>query len=630
MPFTLSVSQDHRAGFDPYNNERLDQSDVGVKKIQPFLASSQHPPHIGNQRIAPPRYLCSPQQGKIFINGQAERKIQLLNHQVDKMKLTKYGFRRKFLGFSTFLSVLGIVVSYIGIFGAIAAFVLGSQFVSGEKYVGDEEIMTNLEAMIKYVGDEEIMTNLEAMIKYVGDGEILTNLEATIKYVGVEEIMTNLEAMISYVGDGEIMTNLEAMIKYVGDEEILTNLEARIKYVGVEEIMTNLEEMIKYVRDEEIMTNLEAMIKYVGDGEIMTNLEAMIKYVRDEEILNNLEARIKYVGVEKIMTNIEAMIKYLRDEEIITNLKAMIKCVGDGEVMTNLEAIIKYVGDETIMTNLKAMMIYYIIGGVLFILMIPYLIMWIFLKIKTNKQDIPGIEKIGTVYSYVSGVLEIIVSITLIIFSIIDLCGHHPLLGLDIGFIIGSAIYLIFNCLKIHGIRVENNKLLGTYLGFRYTLFVLYMIALIILCVLNGLPRQWPYCHPPQHQCGQGEYCQDRKSNKNFLIKCQKLIKQLTSPSTNSPKFKAYFPDTYKRSMSDIEWLVTLSHPIQFPVESITEVQSPYFQIGILVYYILQLRFNLKCISKSKLTATQVLVYLVECLSSPDAEVAKLPPEKEN
>ena len=30
VPFTLSVSQDQRAGFDPYNNERLDQSDVGV------------------------------------------------------------------------------------------------------------------------------------------------------------------------------------------------------------------------------------------------------------------------------------------------------------------------------------------------------------------------------------------------------------------------------------------------------------------------------------------------------------------------------------------------------------------------------------------------------------------------
>ena len=43
-----------------------------------------------------------------------------------------------------------------------------------------------------------------------------------------------------------------------------------------------------------------------------------------------------------------------------------------------------------------------------FILMIPYLTMWILLKIKTRKQDIRGIEKIGKVYSYMSGSFEIL------------------------------------------------------------------------------------------------------------------------------------------------------------------------------------------------------------------------------
>ena len=51
-----------------------------------------------------------------------------------------------------------------------------------------------------------------------------------------------------------------------------------------------------------------------------------------------------------------------------------------------------------------------------FILMIPYLTMWILLKIKTRKQDIRGIEKIGKVYSYVSGSFEIISMIALIIY----------------------------------------------------------------------------------------------------------------------------------------------------------------------------------------------------------------------
>ena len=52
-----------------------------------------------------------------------------------------------------------------------------------------------------------------------------------------------------------------------------------------------------------------------------------------------------------------------------------------------------------------AMAIYFTIGAVLLIVMIPYLAMWILLKIKTSKQDIPGMEKIGKVYSYVSGSL---------------------------------------------------------------------------------------------------------------------------------------------------------------------------------------------------------------------------------
>ena len=94
----------------------------------------------------------------------------------------------------------------------------------------------------------------------------------------------------------------------------------------------------------------------------------------------------------------------------------------------------------------------FVIGGVSLLLMLLYLNMWILLKIKTNKQDIPGIEKIGKVYSYVSGSLEIIGTIALIVFSIIGLLGGKEV-GVITGYIIGSAIYLIFACLKIYGIR---------------------------------------------------------------------------------------------------------------------------------------------------------------------------------
>ena len=136
--------------------------------------------------------------------------------------------------------------------------------------------------------------------------------------------------------------------------------------------------------------------------------------------------------------------------------------------------------------------LFYAAGAVTLILIIPFLAMWILLKIKTKNQDIPGIEKIGKVYTYVSGCLEIIGMIVFIglvaIVSILDRSGSghgnsftNIILGFMIGLVIGAAFYLIFACLKIHGTRVEKNKLLGAYIGFRYVLFILYMTGLAIL-----------------------------------------------------------------------------------------------------------------------------------------------------
>ena len=127
------------------------------------------------------------------------------------------------------------------------------------------------------------------------------------------------------------------------------------------------------------------------------------------------------------------------------------------------------------------------VAGVLMALMIPYLIMWILLMIKSNKQDITGIEKIGKVYSYGGGSLEIIFRLFLIINLfplIINSITITETLTQDSFFhitsIIGSVIYLSFVCLKIHGIRVENSEVIGAYLRFRYVLFSLDTIYRII------------------------------------------------------------------------------------------------------------------------------------------------------
>merc|ERR1712110_209086 len=140
-----------------------------------------------------------------------------------------------------------------------------------------------------------------------------------------------------------------------------------------------------------------------------------------------------------------------------------------------------------------AMVVLYTIGAVLLIIMIPYLAMWILLKIKTSKQDIPGIERIGKVYSYVSGSLEIIAMIARIIYSAWTLASFSSFFRSDLFiriesvYILGAVIYFVFACLKIHGIRVENNKLIGMYIEFRYVLFALHMIGFIIYSIFSIL-----------------------------------------------------------------------------------------------------------------------------------------------
>ena len=137
--------------------------------------------------------------------------------------------------------------------------------------------------------------------------------------------------------------------------------------------------------------------------------------------------------------------------------------------------------------NRRESVIYYITGAVILTLSMPYLAMWILLKIKTSKKDIPGIERIGKVYCYVSGSMEIIGMIiyigleTLIwIFEITRGRYYYRSVTGEILQSCCAAVYLIFACLKIHLIRVQKTKLLGTYLGFRYALFFIYMTDIVI------------------------------------------------------------------------------------------------------------------------------------------------------
>ena len=106
-----------------------------------------------------------------------------------------------------------------------------------------------------------------------------------------------------------------------------------------------------------------------------------------------------------------------------------------------------------------------------FIILVPYLSMWIRLKIKTNKRDITGIERILETFGHVTGVLEIIGTIV----------GLWHSYGI-------SFIYHIFACLKVVGIRDEDKNSLGAYLGFCYTLSFTYMMFFVGFIVYLMLP----------------------------------------------------------------------------------------------------------------------------------------------
>mgnify|MGYP001421686439 CR=1 FL=1 len=159
--------------------------------------------------------------------------------------------------------------------------------------------------------------------------------------------------------------------------------------------------------------------------------------------------------------------------------------------------------------------------------MIQYLILWILLIIKTSKQDIPGIEQLVKVYSYVSGSLESVVTtflIMLILYAVLifndNSCSVKTIITrtcqLNVWFgnsweevvsiySVGSFTYLCFACQKMDAIRTKkirdgwkytrvmnDSQMLGTYVGFRYALFILSMIGII---TLNALAEAaiWEY-----------------------------------------------------------------------------------------------------------------------------------------
>ena len=141
--------------------------------------------------------------------------------------------------------------------------------------------------------------------------------------------------------------------------------------------------------------------------------------------------------------------------------------------------IVTTVSDTSLDTTLKIIIIS--IWSIITLLSIPYLVMWVFLKINTNKRDIKVIETIARIYCYVIGALEIIIAICGVISSVYILSTTYwsSIMAVLVGTIVGLIVYLFFASLKIHGIRRKQNELFGIYLGFRYFFFLLILPSMI-------------------------------------------------------------------------------------------------------------------------------------------------------
>ena len=143
----------------------------------------------------------------------------------------------------------------------------------------------------------------------------------------------------------------------------------------------------------------------------------------------------------------------------------------------------------------------YVTGIAILILMVPYLAMWILLNIKAKKRNIASIEKIVKIYSYVSGSLEIMAMLVFIGVILFELLHEGPVYGIPhilIAVQIGTVIFglsifatipILVACLKIHGIRLEKNKLLSVYLGFRYVILLPTTLSAIMITLF--IPAFW-------------------------------------------------------------------------------------------------------------------------------------------
>ena len=106
---------------------------------------------------------------------------------------------------------------------------------------------------------------------------------------------------------------------------------------------------------------------------------------------------------------------------------------------------------------------------------------WLGLSVALRKRnvnkDFRGIRRILKIKCFITGSLEIILSILGIIVSILTAVSvtSDRQIPLELSWFcgLGFLVYLAFACLKIHGVRTDNNKYINSYIAFKMMNFVL-------------------------------------------------------------------------------------------------------------------------------------------------------------
>ena len=134
--------------------------------------------------------------------------------------------------------------------------------------------------------------------------------------------------------------------------------------------------------------------------------------------------------------------------------------------------------------------IQYGIGALSLAITIGWLVMNFLLLRRCKEKNVPAIENITKIVSYIIGVVELLALIIPILINTF----RSDIAGMVIPIVL-LAIDLVFVSLKIHGIRIYNNGLVKAYIIYRYIIYILSFLAAIgtFIWALAALHAQWQW-----------------------------------------------------------------------------------------------------------------------------------------